>query len=140
MKKIICALFLLPLVNLSAAPLSLSDCYGCWKNGIYTFTFNRNYTSTIVIGINQNECIVFSGVFNVEKDNQIRVNISEFKQCPRGMAFVRSGFSKTASSHFIFAIDPKADKRTLVIRPKEIIIDGNNSEGYFDQEMALKKN
>lgn len=140
MKKILCALFLLPLVHLSAAPISLSDCYGCWRNDIYTFSFNRNYTATIVIGINQNECIVFSGVFNVEKDNLVRVNISEFKQCPRGMAFVKSGFSRTASSHFILALDPRADKRTLVIRPKEIIIDANSSEGYFDQEMALRKN
>jgi hypothetical protein len=140
MKRTIFTFFLsLCVISGPAFPLTLSDCYGRWQNGIYTFTFNKNYTASVIIDINPRESIVFSGVFNVEKDNLIRINISEMKQCPRGTAFSKSGFSKTASSHFIFSLDPKADKRTLVVRPKTITIDGNNGEGYFEPEMVLKR-
>lgn len=132
-------LLILFVISVPAFALTLSDCYGRWQNGIYTFTFNKNYTASVIIGINPRESIVFSGVFNVEKDNLVRINISEMKQCPRGAAFSRSGFSKTASSHFIFALDPRADKRTLVVRPRTITIDGNNGEGYFEPEIILKR-
>ena len=141
MKRVICAFLLLfPTLQLASAPLSPSDCFGRWKNDIYTFTFTKNYTASIIIAINPQNCFVFNGVFNVERDNLIRVNISEMKSCPRDAAFSKSGFSKASSSHFIFSLDHKGDKRTLIVRPKEIIIDGNNSEGYFDQEMTLRRN
>ena len=130
----------LPSLPLLSAPLSLSDCFGRWKNDIYTFSFSKNYTASIIIAINPQQCFVFNGVFNIEKDNLVRININEMKSCPRVSACSRSGFSKAASSHFIFALDLKTDRKTLVVRPKEIVIDGNNSEGYFDQEMILKRN
>ena len=121
-----------------AAPLSLSDCYGRWQNSTYVFTFNKNYTSSIIIFVSPTESYVFNGVFNIDHDNLVRINISEMKSCPPSCAFTRSGFSKTASSHFTFIVEPK--RRSMTVRPKEIVIDGNSSEGYFDQEISLKKN
>jgi len=139
MRKIILAAALVVSgVALQAAPLSLNDCYGRWHNPIYVFTFNRNYTASIIIFVNQNESYVFNGVFNIDKDNLVRVNINEMKSCPPSSSFSRSGYSKAASSHFTFLVESKG--KTMTVRPKEIIIDGNNSEGYFDQEIVLKKN
>lgn len=138
-KAILTACLIFTMVVLEASPLSLNACFGRWQNGVYVFSFNPNYTASVIIFVNPRESFVFNGVFNVEKDNLVRININEMKSCQRASAFSKSGFSRAASSHFIFALDPKADKHTLVAKPKEIIIDGNNSEGYFDQEIVLKK-
>jgi len=141
MKKILLSIILFSAVALSAAPsFSLNDCYGRWQDETYLITLNRNYTASVIIFVNPTTAYVFNGVFTIEKDNQIRLNINEMKCGPRSSAFSRSGFTKAASSRFVFEIQPSSVQgKALVLKPREVTIDGNNSEGYFDQELKLKK-
>ena len=142
MKKIILTIILFTAASLSAAqPLSMNDCYGRWQDETYLFTLNRNFTALVVIFVNPTTAYVFNGVFSIEKDNMIRINISEMKCGPRSSALSKSGFTKTASSRFVFAVQPSSVRgKTLILKPAEVTIDGNNSEGYFDQVISLKKN
>ncbi len=54
----------------------------------------------------------------------------------------RRGFIKIKNSFFYFKSRIKFinNKRYLVIRPKKIIIDGNDSKGYFEPVIKLRNN
>ena len=142
MKKFIAAAVLFTAATLFAAqPLSQNDCYGRWQDGTYLLSLNRNYTASVMIFVNPTTAYIFNGVFSIEKDDQIRININEMKCCARSEAYSKSGFTKAASSRFIFAVQPSTVRgKTLILKPREITIDGSNSEGYFEPEMVLKKN
>ncbi|MGL4369507.1 MAG: hypothetical protein ACRCUT_07535 [Spirochaetota bacterium] len=140
-KKYLAAAFmLLSFSVIYAAQIAPADCYGRWKDTTYVVTLNRNYTASVVIYVNPTLAYVFGGVFTVEKDNKLRISISEMKSCPRGKVFTKSGFTKIASSRFVFSIESKNDRgKALILRPREVVIDGNDSAGYFDKEMVLRK-
>ena len=55
---------------------------------------------------------------------------------------LRNNFTKTSSSYFIFhgVIKKSKWKKILQLNPIKIIIDGRNSEGYFEPVIELKKN
>ena len=142
MKKTLAAavflLLIIPAARVSA--LSPADCYGQWKDATYVVSLNRNCTASVIIYVNPQEAYVFNGVFTIEKDNQLRINISEMKSCPRSKAFAKSGFTKTASSRFVFTAQTRDSRgKMLILRPKEVMIDGNDSAGYFDSELTLRK-
>jgi hypothetical protein len=120
------------------ASLSLSDPVGKWETGSYMFILNRNYSATVIIYINRNNAYVFNGVYTVDDNDILRVNISQMKSGPKSEIFSRKGFTKTASSRFLFkaAVTRKNGKK-LILKPKEIVIDGNNSDGYFEKEIIL---
>jgi hypothetical protein len=123
---------------LGASTVTLNDIAGSWKGGSYLFVLGRNYTATVVIYINQYEAYVFSGIYNIEKNDVLNISIREMKSGPQSEVLSKKGFSRTASSRFAFyATINKSKGKSLILRPKEIIIDGNNSEGYFEKELTL---
>ena len=130
------------LICLSVSPLfaslSLTDPAGKWEAGSYMFILNRNYSATIIIYINKFNAYVFNGVYTVDDGDIIRISISQMKSGPKSEVFSRKGFTKTASSRFLFkaAVMNKNGKK-LILKPKEIVIDGNNSDGYFEKEIIL---
>jgi hypothetical protein len=123
---------------LYSANISLNNVSGKWQGGSYLFVLGRNYTASVVIYINQNEAYVFNGIYTVENKDFLRINISEMKSGPRSQALSKQGLIRTASSRFtFFASIDQGKTRKLTLRPKEIIIDGNNSDGYFEKEIIL---
>jgi hypothetical protein len=120
--------------------MTLQNLIGHWQGPNYIFTMNGSYKATVVIMANQYESFVFNGVYTLEKDSVLRININEMKSCAPGEIYSKRGFTKTASSRFVFAAEIKTDKtKTLLLKPKEIIIDGNNSDGYFEPLLTLMK-
>jgi hypothetical protein len=51
------------------------------------------------------------------------------------------GFVKAKSSYFLFSgyLTARQGRATMFLRPRAIIIDGNNSEGYFEPLLKLAK-
>jgi len=133
---IVCVFFFA--VPLFSANISLNNISGKWQGGSYLFVLGRNYTASVIIYINTNEAYVFNGIYTVENRDFLRININEMKSGPRSQALSKQGFIRTASSRFtFFASIDQGKARKLTLRPKEIIIDGKNSDGYFEKEIVL---
>lgn len=138
MRKLFIVTAILMSVPCMAEAPTLKNVIGTWQNANYQFIMTNSYKATVIIYANTYQTFVFSGIYTVETDSKLRINISEIKTCNPSEVFSKKGFTKTASSRFIFAADI-VKGRQMNIKPKEIIIDGNSSEGYFDSNISLQK-
>jgi len=125
-------------------PLSFKSVIGTWTlkysgNYGYTFSLHANYRAMVALYLNR-ETIVFKGVYTIEDGNKLKINIYEMKDEHRNMRN-RKGFVKAKSSYFLFDGHRvrKGGRDSLHLRPLAIIIDGNNSEGYFEPLIKLAK-
>lgn len=135
----ICALIFLVL-PLKAENANLQSLVGQWHSPNYLFIMNSSYKATVVILANKYQSFVFNGIYTLEKDSVLHISINEIKTCTPGDVYSKKGFTKTASSRFVFSADLKKDKlKILSLKPKEIVIDGNNSDGYFEPMISLQK-
>ncbi|HEY1405055.1 MAG TPA: hypothetical protein VF857_00460, partial [Spirochaetota bacterium] len=101
LRTFFCACLLFITMPLFSA-ITLNDVVGRWQNDSYMFIFGRNYTASVIIYINSFESYVFSGIYTIENKDVLRINISEMKSVPRSEVFSKKGFTKTASSRFLF--------------------------------------
>jgi hypothetical protein len=125
-------------------PLTFKNVIGNWTlkysgNYGYTFSFYSNYRALVVLNLNM-ETLIFKGVYTIEEGNKLKINIYEMKEEHRAGG-AKKGFVKAKSSYFLFGGHKikKNRKETLYLRPRAIIIDGNNSEGYFEPLIKLSK-
>ncbi len=125
-------------------PLSFKSVVGTWAlkysgNYGYTFSFYSNYRAVVVLSLNM-ETLVFKGVYTIEEGSKLKINIYEMKEEHRSMG-TGKGFVKAKSSYFLFGghKTKKGGRETLYLRPLKIMIDGNNSEGYFEPLIKLAK-
>lgn len=125
-------------------PLSFSSVVGNWRlkysgNYGYAFDFHANYRALVVLYLNM-ETLYFKGVYTIEDGNKLKINIYEMKD-ERRSGRVKQGYIKAQSSYFLFSghKSRKKKKETLHLRPLAIVIDGNNSEGYFEPLIKLAK-
>ena len=126
-------------------PLKFEELTGRWKllyanNYGYDFRFYKNYRSLVILHLN-NHALIFKGVYTIENENDIKINIYAMKRSPGKRLKLYGGFVKTKSSHFLFQgqVQARGKKPQLVVNPKRIVIDGNNSDGYFEPVIKLKK-
>jgi len=144
-------IILMMLILVSSLPLysdslKLADIQGKWQlkyqgNYGYFFHFQKNYRVLCIIYLNT-RAVVFKGVYTLEDEKTIRINISEMKTEDNFARLnLNTRFSMTSSSYFIFNGVYESGKGSpmLEISPKKIIIDGNNSEGYFELRIKLKR-
>ncbi len=127
-------------------PLDFEGIRGVWQlfypDGYgYEFRFYKNYRAVITLRLNTH-ALVFRGIYTLEDDQTIRVNLSEMKKVPQTRYInITSGYVKTKSSYFLFKgrlVKQKNGQRTLIVSPTRIVIDGNNSDGYFEPRIRLK--
>ncbi|MCL2026507.1 MAG: hypothetical protein FWG92_06865 [Leptospirales bacterium] len=127
-------------------PITLASINGQWHLMYpealgYEIQFNKNYSSLIILYLG-NHTLLFKGVYTIEEDSKVRINIYEMKRSESAAAINRkSGFTKIQSSYFLFqchTVGQNQNKR-LVLRPLRIIIDGNDSDGFFEPVLRLKK-
>lgn len=139
-------LLLLILSFLVSAPLgahSVEDIRGVWSlhysSGFgYEFRFRASYRAYVILYL-QNQVLVFRGVYNIDDEKTIRINISEIKEQRRGSnPEAEKGFVKTSSSLFLFDIASLEGKK-MEVQPKKIQIDGRSSDGYFEPNIKLTK-
>jgi hypothetical protein len=125
-------------------PLTFQNLQGRWfqmydKVYGYDIRFYPNFKALVILHLN-NQYIVFKGVYTIEDTEKVRINIVESKQAfGSGAINIYSGFSKIKSSHFVFRtrIFDKQKSKILELRPKDIIINGNDSDGYFEPLIRL---
>ena len=126
-------------------PVTVGNVIGKWNliyadNYGYSFSFFKNYKALIIIYL-KTSAIIFKGVFTIEEKSIIRVNIIEMKheESVQNMNFNRD-FVKTQKSYFLFKgnVKEKDRKKSLIVKPEKIIIDGSNSEGYFEPVIKLE--
>lgn len=126
-------------------PIDFKDLPGKWVlrfsgNYGYEFRFNKNYKSLVVVYLG-NSSLLFNGVYTIENGN-LKINIYEMKNEDRADKInIYSNFVKTKSSSFLFkaGINKKTGlDKMLVLRPANIVIDGINSDGYFEPVIKLK--
>ncbi len=133
-------------VPLHGAPLKLTGLYGKWQlmyrgNYGYHFHFQKNFRVLCMIYLNT-RAVVFKGVYSLENDNTLRINISEMKTEENiSQLNMYSRFVKTSSSYFLFngSLEAEGGRAALELAPRKIVIDGNDSEGYFESRIRLKK-
>lgn len=125
--------------------INYNDISGKWhlmyKNNYgYEFRFNSNYRAFCILYSGTN-AVIFKGIYSIEKD-KLTLNINEMKN-EENISRINlwSKFVKTSSSYFIFNIElqGKDKNKTLALKPVKIIIDGNDSNGYFESEISLKR-
>ena len=127
-------------------PLSFKSVIGNWSlkysgNYGYYFSLSASYRAMVVIYLNT-QSFVFKGVYTIDEGNKLKINISEMKDEPKvaGINFYK-GFVKVKSSYFLFSGHKtrKNNRETLYLEPRSVIIDGNNSDGYFEPIMKLAR-
>ena len=127
-------------------PLNFNTIKGNWdlmygNNYGYSFKMGNNYRAVVILYLSSSS-IIFRGVYTIEKDDLIRINISEMKKEDRVKGInIRSGFTKVKSSYFIFhpRLFEKEGKTFMELRPVRIFIDDNSSDGYFEPLIRLVK-
>lgn len=138
--------FLFLFISLSAFPaVSYNDISGKWrlmyKNYFgYEFRFQPNYRVFCIIYSGTN-AIIFKGIYSIDK-NTLTININEMKNEENIHRIdLWRKFTKTSSSYFIFNLElaGKEKNKTLILKPVKTIIDGNDSNGYFESEVNLKR-
>jgi hypothetical protein len=132
--------------TLPAKPLQTSDLIGTWRllyrgHYGYTFRFYRNYRALCMLHLRVN-ALIFKGVYTIEENNKIRINIYEMKneQNP-ARPNLKKNFVKTSSSYFIFqgTLHRSNNRMKLLMQPVTIVIDGMSSAGYFEPSFELVK-
>jgi len=126
--------------------LRFSDFHGRWSltyrgNYGYEFRFYKSYRALCIVYL-QSNLLVFKGVYTLDEKNRLRINISEMKnQNGTRPGNLSTGFTRISSSYFIFkaARLRESGRHYLELRPVSIIINGNNSEGYYEPVMKLRK-
>lgn len=147
MKNRVTVLFLFLILLLSpvmhAEPVRLADLPGRWQllyrgNYGYQFQFFKNFRAICTVYLNTS-AVIFKGVYTIEDGNKIRINVNEMKN--ESKAHQMNKFVKTSSTYFIFDAKYEQSKKSKVLElvPIRSIIDGNNSEGYFEPLIKLNK-
>ena len=144
--KIFLFIFLFSFLSLGALPaVTYDDISGKWRlmyknNFGYEFRFQNNYRAFCIIYSGTN-AMVFKGIYSIE-NNRLTININELKNEDniRHMNFWNK-FTKISSSYFIFDIElsGKEKNKTLILKPRKTIIDGNDSNGYFESEVKVAR-
>lgn len=126
-------------------PLNFKSVVGYWLltypgNYGYRFNLHSNYRATVSIYLN-NQTLFFNGVYTITDTDKLRINIYEMKVEHRSAPGRNRGYVKAKSSHFTFGGYKivKNGTETLHLRPIAIIIDGMNSEGYFEPLIKLSR-
>jgi hypothetical protein len=144
--KIFSFIFLFSFISLSAfSAVGYNDISGKWrlmykKNIGYEFRFQTSYRAYCIIYSSTN-ALIFKGIYSIEKD-MLTININEMKNEENIFNMdLWNKFTKISSSYFIFNIEltGKDKNKTLVLRPVKTIIDGNDSNGYFESEVKLTR-
>ncbi len=139
-------LLALPQVILHPEQLKPNNLVGGWSliyrgNYGYKFRFYKNYRVLCILYLRLN-ALVFKGIYTVEDNNRIRINIYEMKNEENiSRINLKRNFVKTSSSYFIFQgnIDKSSKKKKLLLKPIEVVIDGRRSDGYFEPAFTLNK-
>jgi hypothetical protein len=133
-------------VNTDIIPLNFNTIKGNWdlKYGAdygYSFRLGNNYRAVVILYLSSSS-VIFRGVYTIEEDDLIRINISEMKREDRVKGInTNSGFTKVKSSYFIFhsRLFEKEGKTIMELRPVRIFIDNNSSDGYIEPLIRLVK-
>ncbi len=139
-------LLTLPQGTLHPDQLKPDNLVGRWSliyrgNYGYKFRFYKNYRVLCILYLRLN-ALVFKGIYTVEDNNRIRINIYEMKNEENiSRINLKKNFVKTSSSYFIFqgSIDKSSKKKKLLLKPIEVVIDGRRSDGYFEPAFTLNK-
>lgn len=134
-----------PLGTIPGEAVSFKSIIGKWRlqysgNYGYYFNFQKNYKALVILYLGP-ERLVFKGVYSVDVD-KIKINIYEMKREKKHTALdTTGGFLKANSSSFLFRVGllTKNNHEYIVLAPITIRIDGNNSDGYFEPLIKLKK-
>ena len=134
-------IFLLFSVSLPLLSLERKDFYGNWsliyKDGYgYEFRFKENYIAYVIL-FQKNSFWVFKGVYSVE-NNELCINISDMKSEKNRSKIEKSDDFLKARSRFVFKVK-KQSKSSIELTPKTIIVDDNESPGYFEPDLILKR-
>ncbi|HOP61976.1 MAG TPA: hypothetical protein PK358_06290 [Spirochaetota bacterium] len=107
----------------------------------YSFKLGKNYKAVVTLYLST-ASLIFKGVYTIEDNNVLRINISEMKREEKVKGLnTWSGFKKAKASYFLFQSRIILDgrKRYMEVRPAKISIDGNDSGGYFEPLIKLVK-
>ena len=129
----------------NSLPLQLNNLWGNWallyENDYgYDFKFYKDNKAVIILYLNTNS-IIFRGTYSIENDSTLIINLSEIKNEEKTKNLnLKNNFVKVESSYFVFnaRIATESNKKNLELRPKKIVIDANDSKGYFEPFFKLK--
>lgn len=128
------------LFSFAAGAINFNEVVGTWRlyyrgNYGYEFSFNKSYRAVCVVRFKETS-IYFRGVYTIDERKNLRINISEIKNVDS----ITSGkYNPVSSSYFIFDAKryQQGGKEYLELRPIDIVINGNTSDGYFEPIMKL---
>lgn len=129
-------------ITIAAYGINFNEVIGTWRlyyrgNYGYEFAFNKSYRAVCVVRFKETS-IYFRGVYTIDERKNLRINISEMKNEEPGSS---GKYNSVSSSYFIFDAKryQQGGKDYLELRPIDIVINGNTSDGYFEPIMKLVK-
>ena len=149
MKQKLCIFIALLIISIQSVngenslPLQLNNLCGNWtllyENDYgYDFKFYKDNKTIVILYLNTNS-IIFRGTYSIENDSLI-INLSEMKNEEKTKNLnLKKDFIKIEASYFIFnvRIALESNKKKLELRPQNILIDANDSKGYFEPFFKL---
>lgn len=129
-----------------SVPLDYELLAGTWRlrypGGFgYDFRFGKSYQSVIVV-YTSSFALVFRGVTKITAADMVRINVYGMKRVDSGRGiYSESGLTRVKSSYFDFRIvtGDRNGKEVITVVPVKLIIDGNDSQGYFEPRFTLQK-
>ncbi len=138
MQICVCAM----LFAFAAEAINFKEVVGTWRlyyrgNFGYEFSFNKSYRAVCVVRFKETS-IYFRGVYTIDERKHLRINISEMKNEEPGST---GKYNSVFSSYFVFDAKryQQGKKEYLELRPIDIVINGNASDGYFEPIIKLVK-
>lgn len=136
----ILACLIIALLSFAVGAINFGEVVGTWRlyyrgNFGYEFSFNKSYRAVCIVRFKET-CIYFRGVYTIDERKNLRINISEIKNQEPGSS---NKYNPVSSSYFIFDAKryQQGGKDYLELRPLDIVINGNASDGYFEPIMKL---
>ena len=133
-------------ISSDVVPLNFNSIKGNWDlkygdNYGYSFRLGNNYKAIVVLYLNSSS-LIFKGVYTLEEEDKLRINVSGMKREERVTGLnLNSGFVDVKSSYFVFhsRIFERSGRTIMELRPVQIFIDHNSSEGFFEPLVRLTR-
>ncbi len=133
-------------ISSDVVPVNFNSIKGSWDlrygdNYGYSFRLGNNYKAVVILYLNSSS-LIFKGVYTLEEGDNLRINVSGMKREERVTGLnLTSGFVDVKSSYFIFhsRIFERSGRTIMELRPVQIFIDHNSSEGFFEPLVRLTR-
>ena len=143
MRRIVLLVFIFLYTSLycNVSPNELNGSWTFFYNTHYGYEFNfRKSRFVDIIVYAKSHFFLFKGMYKITDDSSIDIEVMEMKYTTNKNE-IRKNLTKTSSSQLVFDMKKTSENgnKYLLLKTKQVKIDGSNSDGYFEKSFKLQK-